>query len=404
MSRDIGAILDPLLWSGIEEVDVGGAMRKHASFAKAIWVNGAVLAFIKCLWPADSTATARARQLSNPNRLRRMHERLAIAKESNLPLVPLLHLEQHPSGALVIGMLRVTPVRDIIINGKAGVALALKILRRLGPPSTQELHWYHTDICPRNIGVDEQGNVWLIDLDSLYIKTEGVRNAAPEVSVLASKPPRQPRRIRTCVEQKMSDPRVHRQQHAFETMLVAAECSLGLIDPGIVSPSPVGDESPDRWIVPWLDSKQSQYPGLASFWREWLLKGALIGVESTLEVASDLEALEQSTVPTPFQVPMSEPVLAPPDAVDMTALRRRLRRDDLSRGEMISYEQSLAQELRKDPNPATYHEIIFLALCYLKDSELARNHADEAHAKFPEDERLRGIRRLLHITAVGKSK
>jgi hypothetical protein len=401
MSSSLLALLNPGDWSGIAERNTGGLMRDRATFAEAIWTRTGESAFIKCIWPARPFAGPDTRELGHPARLARIYDRLNLAAAHKvIPLVPIFHLELHSAtGALILGMKRLRKIGDMIDAGLAEVSLAANFLQRIGPIEVSGYEWCHFDICPQNTGVDENGDTWLMDPESLYIEAAA---AGIEVSYPACKDARVPNRL--LVEARVPRPRYDalRQKHAFEVLLVAAECCLGFIDPAAgIAAGCATDYAPDTWLHPWLDKCELQHPELVKFWRPWLTRALDMGMHSTLEVAADLIAFAQRLAATPHR---ERPMTDATADFDLTHYHRQMRRDRLQRADLLHYADLLQRSNASQPSIANHLELIVLASCYLRDPVLGLEYARQASQVFQNDGRIKDWLDRLEVWTHGKAQ
>jgi hypothetical protein len=420
----IRGILPAGEWADVKVVPAAGMMARWAVFATATWLRrGGVEAFVKFIHSAKPGAGVSTVIVTAHERLDRLERRLALMKGSHaLPLVPILDLRMILDKGLLIAMERVTPLQDLIDSGKAGPAVASRVLRSLD--ITPHSSWHHFDICPRNIGVRADGTPVFIDIESFYM-SNGDDFA---VTVPAFKDFRLPGSLRSTILNHLRPggneiqlPRkIAAEKYKFEVILAAAEAAIGSVPH-------ISDYSSEEWFARWPASTHTQFFHAA--FRALLqdparvsladLADRLTGAPAAAFAAPIIgaPALFAPANPVVSAIPVvaTIPVVAARPAilqmspeewrVEFEGLRseaRALRQGDMSGPGITKYQHQLAALVAKHPNArAIWEERLALAVSFQRDPDGARAVVEAALSAMPNDA---GFERWRNILSAWKSE
>ena len=425
-------------WTNIAVVsnDVGGMMSKRqwAVLARAHWLRGGGKdVFVKYIIPAPDSAGETTLLATERVRLKKLCERLVrIQGYQFIPLVPLVAVHiVDATGGLLIAMEPVTTLHDVIRSGTADHAMAAAVLRDLGPNEREGVSWCHFDVCPKNIGMRDNGSFVFIDVESIYL-AEGDHYV---VSLPAWKRPRAPKALVDLVDDQVGDARLTaaagKDKQALEVAICAAECVLGPL------PTKRGALSPDdilQWSLVRADAIADFFRReIASAWRAGRLVHSLQEIQvslreliaestggddaSTLRAAVPdagvtlaLVAPPSSSTPTPMStaaVPQAaEPVETRADANFVDAWSalgddaKALRGERLSGSKLYEYRRRLEKLRQRFPeNRDVVGELILIAISYEKDPLAARAILQDALRTHADDREFLRLKRVVDAWA-----
>jgi hypothetical protein len=422
MTFDLRDLLPAGEWENVQILrQQRGLMAKKAwaVFAKARRVrDGGGAAYIKFIVEAGPEAGDSTILVTDRNRLDRLYERLRRIQrlEGAIPVVPLLEVQRSENG-LLIAMGEVTPLRELIEKGEA-YHLSARVLADLDPDEGGN-GWHHFDVCPDNIGVLPSGRCVLIDVESLYLETEGKY----DISTPAWKPFRAPGWLVQGVGEQLQlgeiDKAVAARKLRYEIALAAAECVLG--------PITYRAQNLDRSTIDaWVAGADPADPAVV-FWRQELLAAiqavsfpALRQLRERLEsaIGSGAGAIDAPLVqaPTggmepeqPVEVTSSaaEPAPAQPGWLEEWALVlpmvHALRAGKLGAMQIVEYREALQQIAARYPTQAdVWNELLLVVISYEKDAGLALSVVNEAHKKIPDDDGLARMKNIVEVWARGR--
>jgi hypothetical protein len=426
MTVNLRALLPAGEWANVQVLNQPTGLmanRDWALFAKAKRVrDGGKPAFIKFIVAAGSQAGSATLWVTGGGRLRDLYERLQRIRQlgRRIPVVPLLEIEHSESG-LLIAMEEVTPLSEMIDRGEA-YRLSAKVLEDLDPDTIGN-GWHHFDVCPRNIGVLPDGRCVLIDVESLYLESEGMYN----ISVPAWKPFRAPNQLVLDVHGQLAagnreiDRALAARKLRFEIALAAAECVLGPI------PFKQQNQALDRSIVEaWVSSADAADPAVA-FWKQELLSAIdTASVPPLQHLRQNLEsAVSFSSEPAGaplVQAPVAgtEPVqslgttisaITPSPAESgwskewalILPMVHALRAGKLGGKEIVEYRQALQEVAARYPTHAdAWNELLLVVISYEKDAVLALSVVKEALKHIPGDDGLTRMKNIIQMWAGGR--
>lgn len=392
--RDVSLLRDP-----------GGMMAGHgwAVLASARWLRGGGReAFIKYLLPATDQASSTTQAVVGPERLARLAARLRVLalSQQEIPVVELLEVrEVAETGGLLIAMERVSEVRERILEGRAGVDLALRVLELFA--RARSATWFHFDICPRNLGVRSDGSLVLIDVESVYL-CEGT---AFVVTTPAWKIHRAPLELAFAINGEYSSmaPELALKKMRFEALLVAGECVFGLFG---------GKRFEAKELEEWIGGRDAE-PAMAVL--ASALRSALVtDVPHFTSLIDELRAASKSgsagsgsALPTTIKRAAFDPNARATDLdaapSDLDAQGRALRAGGLTLAQLKAYRERLVERLAQaEGRRAIWDELLFVAISYEKDPEEARRLVLKALKEFGDDLELRKLRQMIDTWCAGR--
>lgn len=393
-------------WKDVEVVSIPSSMmRDRAVFLKARSVRRAgQLEFIKCFVKAGKDAGSSTKNLLNADRLKRLHERFQwlLKNDGCFPIAKVYDCLFY-NEALVVSMEVVRPLSEIILANKGGIENAISLLSTLDPDrNILRDGWVHFDICPNNLGVDGNGNIVLIDHDSIYkIEERGFLVTTP-----ACKDWRLPNNIyygiikdfqtqNNCLEPDQLKEKVY-----AEIALVAAELSLQS------EPSIIGQFA-DEWVPRWLDDYTEVNAQLADVWRrvfnalfsrtELVPFSDIVGQLREVSQKSEVPSLERSGHPT-GGVDWRRSI------GDFSDYGLMLRHGHLDDDSLIEYIKYIKESLDREPNILElWRELVYIFICHLKDPCGCLEILENAKIYYPDDEDLKLKKRLVQVWLAGKT-
>lgn len=379
------------------------AQETETIHATATWVRaGGVQAYLKCVVARGASAGPDTKRIVGADRLDRVRERLLQARAvPGLPLVRLLVVERLDTlPGLLIGMERVRPIHADLNAGRLSHDLSVKVLRSLSARACGG--WVHFDICPRNTAITASDTCVLIDPESLY----RVEQSAVAVSVPAIKN-RAPRPLADeCVDAAVRgdlSAELARRKHDAEVIVLAAECSLGLL----------GENISRQYVDEWCSSSSAPIQ-IREFWRDALLSLAALDVAEPSQLADTLAALdalasEVSSVASPVRAPTATETAYELSLGQLSGwselhpLRVALRREQLSAHQLIRYRDHLLTMGRAAPlERQWWEELLLVTLAYERNPALAETVATEALDLFPGDQEFLRKRQLARMWTRGR--
>lgn len=383
-------------WRSTQVVSAQGLMASsRATLGYVESVKDATVGFAKCIWQATGSAGHETQLLAGSDRLARLAERLRqLSGHNALPIVRMLDiaLEVNPACLLII-MEPVISMESAISKG-ANDELAVSLLRKFDPYAYGSIRWLHFDICPANSGVNAAGAPVLIDPESAYVLSSGKEL---DNTCLAAKWVRFPSEWMDAVAQLTADGRsfddiaVHK--HAYESLLLAAELSLG-------RHVEIGNANRvEEWLLPWLATFE-MHDSLrvrVSFWRRHLVAAFDRSTRLNLsELASELESLSPPPLANVVVSAETSGMRRAP-VKDLRDYAHRMRLDRLSESELREYLEALLTKARSEDSVEHWTEACLLCLCYLRDRNEARTLLEEATARHPTSEELERWLRMLRL-------
>lgn len=375
--------------------------------------------FLKCIFPASESAGPTSVLMTAAPRLSRLENRLRRLQQvqARLPIVPILEVQRLPGiDALLIAMEPATPLDSLIDGGTAGPELAIKLLRSLHV--SESVDWHHFDVCPSNLGICDNGDVVLLDVDSLFLDDHG-RFA---VSLAIWKPFRSPPKVKNAVAEDMERLAMHLERatavrkYSFEVALAAAECSIGRL--------PQFDQATIAdWLASWARRRDFKPPFLVDFWQE-RLRAAIAG-DSAVDLNAIADALEKAMRASGFEVTASAPQVSTPAEPERCATKtadvptapvstlatpwineweslrpsaESLRRDRLTTAALLEYRKKLLDAAARFPlERQVWLELLLVAISYERDPRQASEIADQAVKNLPGDKELRRWKRIVQM-------
>lgn len=422
MKIDLQAMLPAGEWAHLQVLNQTPGMmagKNWAVFAKATRIrDGGKRAFIKFIVSAGSHAGDTTLLVTSRDRLGDLFGRLRRIQQMGdaVPIVSLLEIK-HSDAGLLIAMEEVTPLINRIDRGEA-YHLSTRVLSDLDPDASAN-GWHHFDVCPNNIGVREDGQCVLIDVESFYLESNGGYN----VSVPAWKPFRTPSGLERDVQVQLAAGEFDRQlgtrKLRFEIALAAAECVLG---PLLSS----GNNLDKQGVEAWVANADGTDPAVI-FWKQELLQAVDTGsfpplheLRARLEAAIGSESeptgaplvqvppIETGTMPEFSSAdPMFPPIAAQSGWLNEWALVlpmvHALRAGKLGGKQIVDYRVVLQQLASRYPTEATvWNELLLVVISYEKNPLLAAAVVDEALRHIPNSEDLVRMRDIVRMWARGR--
>ena len=411
-------------WTDLEEIPKQGMMATSydALLARATWLRrGGVRAFVKCIWSAPRSAGATTQFVLGPKRLARLAERLGDLRDAggDIPVVPILKVSLVDGGkALLLIMEAVVPLNEHMERVGADISLARDLIDRLYPSRGDR--WHHFDVDPMNIGIKDETSIVLIDPDSLYLRTNGCF----DITLPAWKQWRSPNALEDKIMNTIAEglsPELAAEKQAYETLLAAAECSLG--HPADFDYA----DSQTEGLEHWLDQRAEDNPELADFWRRHLiplLSGGAIPAKSEVLAGLKIKVKERPQEADPMSADIrparevTEPdlanALAEPNSEDpfssadsgktddvwkrLAVVRRAMRTRRLLPEQLVTYEEKLVAFCRDNRSSEdAWRELLLLRIAYKRDPSGALETATEAVAAIPGSKYLRQQVTLLEL-------
>lgn len=411
-------------WANVQVLNQPEGMmanRAWAVLARAKRVrDGGKAAFIKFIVAAGSQAGDDTLMVTSSGRLGELHERLRQLHqlEDTVPIVPLLYVQLTENG-LLIAMEEVRPLSDFIDKGEA-YHLSAKVLEDLDPDANGN-GWHHFDVCPNNIGLLPNNRCVLIDVESLYLESEGAYN----VSVPAWKWFRAPRELKLDVHNQLGEKerRIDKDLAArklrFEIALAAAECVLGPM------PFKGVNQNLDRSAVEAWVERANAADAAVLFWKRELLAAIDSGsfpafqeLREKLESALVSDAEPAGAAPL-AQAPTCGTESAQPAEIAISAIPvdpaqsdwleewalilpmvHALRAGKLGEEQIAEYRQALQQVALRHPTQAdVWNELLLVVISYEKNAVLALSVVTEALEHIPGDDGLVRMRNIIQMWA-----
>lgn len=385
------ALVPAGLIGNVVELPQDGAIARYygGRIGTGVWLATGEQVFIKLYVPAElqSRSIPRKTPVVGEAMLRHLRNRLATLHEhaKSIPSARIYFFDRSEA-SLCLVMEKVLPISKVL-TANGNIALACKVLSDLSPVPDEDgrFHWVHFDICPDNVAVRSDGCVCLIDLDSFFFSDDA---GEFDIAVPLCKIWRTSRRIREEMGNQPSATVLARRQE-LELMLVAAECSLGA-----VAAVALPNECLDDWIGRWLDLHHDNHAELVDFWTNQFLLAC-----------EDMEKVDLSTMAYELGQlddrigsagPLSVAVVASKrlDATDVGEIRAcsdpltrfgpRLRAGLLTADDEVAYWDSLTSLVSRDPNNEdAWHELLLVAVAYLRDAGSAASVVADALKAFP---------------------
>jgi hypothetical protein len=316
--------------------------------------------------------------------------------QDSIPIVKIFEVSLNSHG-LLVAMEEVRVLQNLIDQGDAE-QFAVSVLRTFARDGSTGKKWLHLDICPKNIGVRDDGTLAFLDLDSVYLES----STGYLVTVPAWKPFRAPdaifRRVQDGLVQGTLDGPTAAQKVRFEVLLAATECVFGAL------PVDAGGFLDEARLDRWLATAEKDDPVAVVVRKEF--KSAVSGgpIRELPEIAADIEkglatrstaTVRKVVVPNRDAQESTLPAAVPGAGerasafdVQWVALKpsaHALRAGKLNRQMVVEYKRALEACLRADPkHPELWEELLLVLISYEKDARAAWDAVTEAVKHLPE--------------------
>ncbi|PJZ47555.1 hypothetical protein [Leptospira saintgironsiae] len=391
-------------FADVKQIDIKNGMmvKRRTVFAlgKSIKDRGE-LVVLKCIWPSTATDGWQTELLTNEGRLNRIENTLSKLKRESLP-IPIVLIKDveilRPSNILIIAMEKLEPLSSYIEKGLVKDFDIANLLRRFSITS-DALNWIHFDICVDNLGIDGNGNFFMIDPDSLYLGDEELLKVTVPAMKEFNLPPAVIAKVRNSTDLEFTK-KFLLTKFKWEICLVALQLHLRKL------PARGFAENSDEWLNDWIESSFSENKELKDFWLR-IFDLNVLENKSLEDISVEYENVIKNfkaSVPLDESDEKTKETLIETESTDSNNLLKenavKLRSGQLNYEGIFNYVSLLKGRLEEDESIELFwNELLTIAICFLKNPDLSEDFALKALKIFPNSEK---FKEKLHMIQVWK--